>query len=249
MKQRFQKIQKMIKNTLKTAVLFAVGLLSTTAFSQDMVLPDGGDRVTVKYDLTYSIAMSDDVSDITHKWYSNGQSISIMVNSDLGKNVRFSIGGGMSTYYLHNNLNFVQLGPDDAAGNDDFTISSDSAYNANEQNLIYYEIPVELTFKTNSNSKSKGLFLTIGAKAGYRLGSLWGSNVSESSYHRVDDYTIRRYRNVGDSRFRVQGYARLGYGNVALFAGMDLLPLMNLETNTGSADIGMASFGLTFNFM
>lgn len=239
--KKYQKIQMMIKRKLSLFAL-AGGLFMSTASIGQIAETEGADVI---YDITYSMLMSDDVNGLEHKWFSNGQSASLMGEFSLSNNFAIGLGGEVSTYFVHNNLNFTQSESDELP--EDFIIDADSSYNANEQNFYYVDVPLELRFRTNPNANGKSFHVTVGTRFGYRIGSLWGSRVFESSYHRSDDYAIRQYRNLGDDRVRIQGYARVGYGNFALFGGLDLLPVIALQTEAnGTAKFGMASFGVSF---
>lgn len=231
MKQRFQKIQKMIKIKFPA---FLVAIAMSTGLSAQAQETEGADFI---YDATFSYLMGD-APNLSNQWYSNGHAFSFMGEKTMGQNFAFGYGIGVSGYFLHNNLDYTKPERDGSPFVDRFTIDPDSAVNINEQQLNYFDVPLELRFRTRPNERGNDFNFTLGAKVGYRY--------MGSAYHRSGDYAIRQYRILGESRWRLQAYARIGYGELAIFAGYELLN--NLEQSTNLEGVGtyrMASIGLS----
>lgn len=231
MKQRFQKAPKMIKTKLIALTAFMSCSALLVAQSEET---EGADFI---YDASFSYLLGD-VPTLENKWYSNGHAFSFMGEARMGSHAAFGYGLGLSVYVLHNNLNYTKPERDGTPGFSTFTISPDSAVNVNEQMLNYIDVPLEFRFRTRPNERGNDFNVTIGARIGYRY--------MGNAYHRSGDYAIRQYRILGESRWRLQPYARIGWGEFALFAGLDLL--YNLEQWTSTAGVGnynMVSAGLS----
>lgn len=168
------------------------------------------------YELSYDMYLSDrPVDDLNQAWYSNGHAFYFMGEKHLGDHMGLGYGFGFSVHNMHNNLAFVEVQPDPLDGSV-LTLKSDSAFNINEQNFAFLDVPLEIRYRGRSNTKGGFFRAAIGAKVGYRIYS--------AAYFRADDYAVRQYRVFTNAPWRVRSYARIGWGKVTVFAGYEWLP-------------------------
>lgn len=180
-----------------------------------------GPQAKFIYDLSYDYLIPNrPVDDLQQAWFSNGHSFSFMGEWPFGEGYGLGYGFGFSVHNLHNNLAFVQVQPDPLdAGT--LTLASDSSYNVNEQNLGYFDLPIEFRFRGRSTPKGNFFRFSLGAKIGYRIYA--------AAYHRNADEAIREYRVFNTAPFRLKAYARVGVGKLALYAGYDFMPTLMEE--------------------
>ncbi|GGH67929.1 outer membrane beta-barrel protein [Phaeocystidibacter marisrubri] len=191
-------------------LLFSL-LLPLTVFGQNMSGPEG----KFIYDLTYDLLVpSQSVDGLQQEWYSNGHSFSFMGERSFVEGFGFGYGFGFSIHNLHNNLAYVEVDPTSVS----MTLLSDSLFNINKQNLSYFDIPLEIRYRGRSTQKGWFFRMSAGVRLGYRL--------TGSAYHRADDHAIRQYRVFTTSPYRAKVYARVGAGKVTLYAGYDLIPML-----------------------
>lgn len=177
-----------------------------------------GPQAKFTYDASYDYLLSSRaVEGLSQQWYSNGHSFSFMGEWSIKSGIGLGYGFGFSVHNLHNNLAYVQVMPDPLDAGI-LTLSADSSYAINKQNISYIDVPVEFRFRGRSTNKGWYFRMSAGVRLGYRIAS--------SAYHRSEDYAIRQYRVFETPPYRAKVYARIGAGKVALNVGFDLIPVL-----------------------
>lgn len=101
----------------------------------------------------------------------------------------------------------------------------------------YFDIPVELRYRANSDNANKGFKAAIGIKAGYLLNAHTKEVLSVNNSRVVEKEISRRYFN----NFRFAATARVGLGPIGLFGSYNLNPIFK---NTSQLDPTCYSIGI-----
>lgn len=196
-----------------------------------------GPPAEVIYDLTYPLLIpSQSVDGLSQQWYSNGHTFSFMGEIPIGKTGGVGYGFGFSIHNLHNNLAYVD-GSNPSGSTLNTAVLTDSVFNINEQDLSYFDIPLEYRYRGKSGPRGGFFRAVVGARLGYRIVA--------SAYHRDEDYAIRQYRIFDADPWRLQVYARIGYSELAVFFGYDVLPNLQRSNNGEVVNFHMASAGVS----
>ena len=160
-------------------------------------------------------------------WRSRGINIMFMDEKQFGKgNVAFAWGIGFSSQNFHTNAAYV---PDPNVDTSGFIPYPDSIeYDLNKVSVNYIDIPLELRFRTNANTKGNRLKLS----AGFKIGVLVNAHTKfDDGDTKVKTYHLK---NIPDLHYGLS--ARLGFGRIGvsyftslttLFGegeGMEILP-------------------------
>ena len=148
------------------------------------------------------------------------------------------IGYSHSKYF--NNGYITQI--DTATGADYSTfqtissVKSDSSYKRNSYTTNYFDIPVEIRFRSTPNEKGHSWKASIGFKVGFRLNSYTTTKTDKGRY---SDFI---QPNLTSTRYGIT--ARFGYGRVGLVGYYGLTRLF--EANKGH-EIIPYSIGFTIS--
>ncbi len=221
---------------MRNTILGGLTVLSLFTTAQNTYGPEA----EFAYDLTYDFLIpSTDLQGLNQQWFSNGHTFSFMGEIPFGKASGIGYGLGFSVHNLHNNLAYVQYNPVATGNGSPYTLPQDSAFNINEQDLTFLEIPLEIRGRGKSGPTGGYFRYSFGVRAGYRIIS--------SAYHRDGDYAIRQYRLFTNSPFRLQVFGRLGYRYLAIYGGYDILPTLQNEHSGTSVPtkMHMVSVGMS----
>ncbi len=124
-------------------------------------------------------------------------------------------GLGFGSYQYNNNLNIKN---DPTTKLPVYTLlPSDSAYDINRQTIQYFEIPIELRFRTTSNKKGRYLRIYPQIKLGFRVKSF--------SLFKTGDYSVANFGLQDTKKFRAAVGMRFGYWIFTLYGNYELTPL------------------------
>lgn len=148
--------------------------------------------------------------------WGNSHSLSFMFEKLLGKSpVSLALGFGYSSVNYRNNL---RVSADEQTGAAKFSSIPDSiGYDKNKTNAKYFEIPLEIRFRTKPNKEGRFFRWYLGARPGVRLGGY--------SQFSNDELDVRYHGLPELNRWRMAVYSRIGFGRISLFALYDLLPV------------------------
>ncbi len=159
------------------------------------------------------------------------------------------IGMGNSNIFHESFLTVNNDSTSTAYGNTEIqTFPENLDYKKNKISLTYIEIPVELRFRTNPNSKGKRFKISAGFKAGLLINShtkYVGDDTRATAYLANPDYVKykeHRILNLQTYRYGVTG--RLGYGAVNLHAFYGLSDVF--ESGKGP-EASALEIGISFN--
>lgn len=172
------------------------------------------------YDLTQPQYLNA-ATGIDQVWYSNGHNLSLMGEWMPSRSFGFGFGLGYTSENYHNNL---RISTSQASGKEVYELLPDSAFSSISQNVKYLYLPLEIRIRGGKISKDWVFRLTLGARAGVRIGS-------EARYE-TEEVKLE-YQNLGDlNRFRADLYARIGYGPFSLYASYGFTELYTGGTLT-----------------
>lgn len=164
---------------------------------------------------------------LEQNWFSNGHSFSLMAESSLS--AYFSIGYGLG-YRSENFYNNLRIQTQEITGEEIYTVIPDSSFSSNRQNFGCLFIPVEIRFRANENSKGQFFRCYLGVNFGLRLSDYaeFETEVLKQRYYALEDL----------ARFRADGYLRIGFDNLSLFASYGFTELFTkgqaLSSQAGS---------------
>lgn len=121
-------------------------------------------------------------------------------------------------------------------------------YKKNKISLTYFEIPVELRFRTNPNNRGKRFKIAAGFKAGLGLNyhtKYIGTDTRATALPGDTEfvkYKEHRVKNIESFRYGVTG--RIGYGNINLHA---FYGLSNVFEDGQGPTANALSVGISFN--
>lgn len=165
------------------------------------------------------------------KWYSRAVNFYFMYDIKLNKGANISIapGVGLGTNVVGHNVNFET----NDEGVTFFTTIGDSlTYTRNNLSTNFFDIPLELRFRTNPDKFSRRWKAAIGFKGGYLFNGhtkFVGEDVTGTLPEvKFKNFTIENLNNL---RY---GYTlRLGYGNFNIVGFYSASPLFQLDTGPG----------------
>ncbi len=242
-----------MKNTFLIIVCCLLGL--TDIFAQNENPPVVLDDVTAAVEKVVPKSTSRDrlIFELVHdnwankpdsiqvKWWNRGFNMHIMYDIALiDDNVSFAPGIGVSTsnvyhtgYWDSDTANVTILRP----------INENIDYRKNKLSTTYFEIPLELRFRTNPDRMNRSLKAAVGVRGGYCLNFVQKyrgpeiGNVTNEVF--IKDKLIPNANNV-----RLSATARVGYANFNLFATYSLTTLFNPDQGPG---IHPFSVGFSFS--
>lgn len=171
---------------------------------------------------------------------SRGLNIALMYDFPVKEGSHLSVAPGLGISSSSIFLKKQTLGI--GQGTTSFNIRSDSSYKHYKLATTYVEIPVMLRYRSYPDNANKGFKAALGLKFGALLNAhTKGKKLAEGS-KQVDKVTNKQYFQP----WRVVGSARVGWGNLSLFANYSLTYL--LKTGAGPTinplQIGVSLSGL-----
>ncbi len=204
---------------MKKFSLIAILLMGITSatLAQRQYIPKEQDWFF--YDLTY-LKYQNAPEDVNMKGWPNGHSLSFMRDQLFGSS-NFSLGYGLA-YTSNNYQSNLRIEIDEATGHSRFTAIDESIdYEENKLTIQYFEIPVELRFRSRPNEEGNFFRWYVGARGGIRF----------NAYHKLenDNITRRHYHPDELNRWRAGVYTRIGYGLVSLYGYYGLLDIFDYD--------------------
>jgi hypothetical protein len=112
----------------------------------------------------------------------------VYVGNLFGRRSHWGIGygPGFSVNYWHTNLN---IETDPGGGPINYTyLPNDSSYKSNRFSASYFDFPVEMRFRSNSNNKGRYYRLYFGGLIGYRINSF--------SQFKTDNFNVNMLKSM-----------------------------------------------------
>jgi len=165
------------------------------------------------------------------KWYSRAVNFYFMYDVKLNKGANVSIapGIGIGTNVVGHNVNFET---NDEGTTFFSTIGDSLTYTRNNLSTNFFDIPLELRFRTNPDKFSRRWKAALGFKGGYLFNGHSKFRGEDTTgvlpEVKVKNFTIENLNNL---RY---GYTvRLGYGNFNLVGFYSASPLFQLDKGPG----------------
>lgn len=179
------------------------------------------------------------------KWFSRAINLYLMYDIPITKNISFAPGAGVgTTVYSHNqsfNLN------EEGTKTNITAISDSIMYDSNNLSTNFFDIPLELRFRTNPDKLGKRFKVAVGFKGGYLFNghSKWNGpakyNVSPDT-EKIKNFNVPNLNNL---RY---GYTlRIGYSNFNLVGFYSAAPLFLIDKSSVTNGIKPFYIGFSFN--
>lgn len=151
---------------------------------------------------------------MAQEWFSNSHTFSFMTEWTLSKNFALGAGVAYSSQNFHNNMRIQSV---QTTGEEVYEIIAQSEYENIEQTLRYIYLPLEIRLRGNPNENDNFFRLYLGLRTGVKVGSYaeYETDVVREKYYGLEDV----------ARFRADGYVRVGFGYLSLFAAYGLTDL------------------------
>ncbi|MEZ4721467.1 MAG: outer membrane beta-barrel protein [Flavobacteriales bacterium] len=174
---------------------------------------------------------------VKQKWYGRGISVALMYDYPLNRNGNYSIaiGGGFTSHNYYTNALVVKNAALDVA---EFQAQPSTIKDKGKISLNYLDVPVELRFRTNEDSREHRWKVAVGGRVGYRI------NVHEKIIDN-NDFKTKLYYYPHTALFRYGPTLRFGYGAVMLTGYYSLSTFF--QTGKGMKDMNALSIGLTIS--
>jgi len=123
------------------------------------------------------------------------------------------------------------------------SLFTDADIKKSKLNAVYFEIPLEITYRSNRDMPKRSLNVTVGAKGGVLLDS-------KTKYtYRQDGQTkkSKQKENYDLNTWRVVLVGKIGYGSVNLFYNYNFLPLFDGDKGPLGTEAQQMSFGISLD--
>jgi len=177
------------------------------------------------------------------KWFSRAINVYLMYDIAISRNENFSFapGIGIGTNVYSHNVSFVQ--------NDEgitFFQGLDSInYTRNNLSTNFFDIPLEIRFRTNPNKFGRRFKVAAGFKGGYLINghTKWVGDVKGNVP--LTNYKNQNIPNLNNIRY---GYTlRIGYSNFNIIGFYSAAPLFQIDKSTVKGGIKPFYIGFSFN--
>jgi len=123
------------------------------------------------------------------------------------------------------------------------SILSDASIKRSKLNAVYFEIPLEITFRTNRELPKKSLKFTVGAKGGVLL------NSKTKFVYRQDGQTkkSKQKEKYDLNTWRVSLVGKIGYSSINLFYTYNFLPIFRDDKGPLGTQAQQMSFGISLD--
>ncbi len=189
---------------------------SESAEKKEPAENEASDRIVFGFSLDNWIYDKDEIDSLETKWNSWGFHFYYMYDVPMGKS-RFSFapGVGFSASWVKNNSSLNDNV--DSIGTFFQPIPTD--YKRNSLAASYFDIPVELRYRSKPNSKNKSFKLAVGCIGGVQL----SNHTSTKATINGDTKITKDYRWDDIAKFRFGPTFRIGYGAINIFAYYSVL--------------------------
>jgi hypothetical protein len=157
------------------------------------------------------------------KWFSFGWGVSFMYDWPIkGSAVSLAAGGGFHFSYIFHNATMV-----DTVGRTYFDVEENFGTDVKRSRtyLSYFEIPVELRFRTKPNRKNDQFKIAAGFKFGLRMGA--AAKQKREQNGDIKKFTEKGFADL--SQIRYGPTFRVGYSSYNLFFFYDLNSLFRKD--------------------
>lgn len=121
------------------------------------------------------------------------------------------------------------------------SLFSDATIKKSKLNAVYFEIPLEITYRTNRTEPKRSLNVTVGAKGGVLMDSK-----TKYTYRQDGQKKKSKQKEKYDlNTWRVMLVGKIGYGSVNLFYNYNFLPLFDGEKGPLGTQAHQMSFGIS----
>ena len=231
----------MRKALLFLTLSFSIGVLAQEQEEEgdkkkDYYENEARDRIVMSFSFDNWIYDRDNIDTLKTKWNSWGFSFCYMYDMPIGKS-RFSIapGLGFRTSWMKNNSYLFDYG--DSTG---FKPLDSLDYKRNSLVTSYFEIPIELRYRSRPNSKNKGFKVAIGCIGGVQM----NNHTSTKADFNEDTRIVREKRWDDLARFQFGPTFRIGYGASNVFF---YYSVTNLFKQDSGPDIHPFAAGFSIN--
>ena len=183
----------------KQKLTFLAALFTSAALYAQYV-PRQGEWLQFSYS---AVRMLNKPTELTEKWNSNAWQLQVMNETYVTATSHFSLGYGLgvSNYYYHTNLRITS---NTGGGNLNYAyLPADSSYSRNRLSASYIDIPIEIRYRSNTNTYGRYFRFYAGALIGYRVNSF--------SHFKTGDYSIKHYHIADLARWHYGVYVRTGF--------------------------------------
>lgn len=257
----------LLKITIATAILIVVSCLYIHAQEtikkpkvlDELLQTDSKDR------LIFEVAhanWSNRPADTKLKWHSRAINIYLMYDIALNKkgNVSFAPGVGIGTnVYSHNK----EFGVNDEGKTSFNTLGETVNYDTNILSTNFFDIPLELRFRTNPDKLGKRFKIALGFKGGYLFNghTKWAGELKricdptricdpETVNASTTDLTTGKFKNFSIPNLNNLRYGytlRIGYSNFNIVGFYSAAPLFEIGKNS-TVENGVKPFYIGFSF-
>jgi len=153
------------------------------------------------------------------------------------------IGVGLEKFALKDNI-VVNERTDPTLGHIAFIETLDDDIDVKQSKLAanYLEIPVELRFYSNKESREKGVYVALGASAGV----LYQSHTKLKTKQDGINYKVKNRTDFELNPFRFTAIARFGFAGFSFYYRLGLSELFNSGNGPEAAPAKFSSFGISF---
>lgn len=172
---------------------------------------------------------------VKQKWYGRGVAVSLMYDYPLNKNGNVSVafGAGFGSHNYYTNALVTKI---DSLNVSYFKDIPDTVKTGGKISANFVDIPLELRFRTNENSKGYRWKLAVGAKVGYQL------DVHEKVFD-AEGKKFKTYYYPHTALFRYGPVVRVGYGSIMLTGFYSVSTFF--QDGFGLNDLNGLSLGVT----
>ncbi len=123
------------------------------------------------------------------------------------------------------------------------SLFTDADIKKSKLNAVYFEIPLEITYRSNRELPKRSINVTVGAKGGVLL------DAKTKYTYRQDGQTkkSKQKERYDLNTWRVVLVGKIGYGSVNLFYNYNLLPLFNGDKGPLGTQAQQMSFGISLD--
>lgn len=155
------------------------------------------------------------------KWYSRGIDVHVLFDKPFKKsNFGVGLGAGFNSSNVYHNCalstdsNGISL--DSIAG-----FSATKKYKLNKLNTAWFEIPLELRWRSNADQYRNSWKVALGARIGFRINALQKTTLNSGL--EVQSFKTKRYQDL--LNYRIGPTLRFGYGplNIQMFYSLTSL--------------------------
>lgn len=152
-------------------------------------------------------------SDLSYRWYNNGFNMAFMYDVPFSSSSHMSIaiGLGFSTQSYYSRYEIVSDSVEDGTYSN-WERVSDTTIKNNKMSTSYFEVPVELRYRSRPNANGYSWKFALGGKAGYQFDAHSKTTKINAQNGVKEKYKSYVFPDLQEWRYGV--YVRAGYGKV-----------------------------------